>query len=105
MVPQFDNLDPDFTVTENLVVYGRYFGLKDSDIRARIPELLEFAASDPGAGIQRTLPIWEGNPLFTEHSYRSFSADASNQDLLLIQNIKFMIDDFITNFRMILISA
>ncbi|HEX9182696.1 MAG TPA: ATP-binding cassette domain-containing protein [Burkholderiales bacterium] len=43
VVPQFDNLDPDFTVTENLVVYGRYFGLKDSDIRARIPELLEFA--------------------------------------------------------------
>jgi lipooligosaccharide transport system ATP-binding protein len=43
VVPQFDNLDPDFTVTENLVVYGRYFGLNDRDIRARIPELLEFA--------------------------------------------------------------
>src|SRR5664279_1386128 len=25
--PQFDNLDPDFTVAENLIVYGRYFGL------------------------------------------------------------------------------
>ena len=43
VVPQFDNLDPDFTVTENLVVYGRYFGLQDRDIRARIPQLLEFA--------------------------------------------------------------
>jgi lipooligosaccharide transport system ATP-binding protein len=43
VVPQVDNLDPDFTVTENLVVYGRYFGLKDRDIRARIPQLLEFA--------------------------------------------------------------
>jgi lipooligosaccharide transport system ATP-binding protein len=43
VVPQFDNLDPDFTVTENLVVYGRYFGLKARDIRARIPQLLEFA--------------------------------------------------------------
>jgi lipooligosaccharide transport system ATP-binding protein len=43
VVPQFDNLDPDFTVTENLVVYGRYFGLKDRDIRARVPQLLEFA--------------------------------------------------------------
>ena len=43
VVPQFDNLDPDFTVTENLVVYGRYFGLKDREIRARIPQLLEFA--------------------------------------------------------------
>jgi lipooligosaccharide transport system ATP-binding protein len=43
VVPQFDNLDPDFTVAENLVVYGRYFRLKDRDIRARIPQLLEFA--------------------------------------------------------------
>ena len=27
VVPQFDNLDPDFTATENLLVYARYFGL------------------------------------------------------------------------------
>ena len=27
VVPQFDNLDPDFTVAENLLVYGRYFGI------------------------------------------------------------------------------
>lgn len=43
VVPQMDNLDPDFTVAENLLVYGRYFGLKDADIRARIPDLLAFA--------------------------------------------------------------
>jgi lipooligosaccharide transport system ATP-binding protein len=43
VVPQFDNLDPDFTVTENLIVYGRYFGLDDGTIRGRVPELLEFA--------------------------------------------------------------
>ena len=43
VVPQFDNLDPDFTVSENLMVYGRYFTLKEADIRARIPELLDFA--------------------------------------------------------------
>ena len=43
IVPQFDNLDPDFTVTENLVVYGRYFGLRHADIRDRIPDLLDFA--------------------------------------------------------------
>jgi lipooligosaccharide transport system ATP-binding protein len=43
VVPQFDNLDPDFTVAENLVVYGRYFGLDKRDIQARIPQLLEFA--------------------------------------------------------------
>ena len=43
VVPQIDNLDPDFTVRENLLVYGRYFGLPDSLIAARIPALLEFA--------------------------------------------------------------
>ena len=43
VVPQVDNLDPDFTVAENLLVYGRYFGIKDSEIEARIPALLEFA--------------------------------------------------------------
>ncbi len=43
VVPQVDNLDPDFTVAENLLVYGRYFGMKDSEIKARIPMLLEFA--------------------------------------------------------------
>jgi lipooligosaccharide transport system ATP-binding protein len=43
IVPQIDNLDPDFTVTENLLVYGRYFGLADAAVRRRIPGLLEFA--------------------------------------------------------------
>ncbi|MBS1156856.1 MAG: transporter related [Proteobacteria bacterium] len=43
VVPQFDNLDPDFTVSENLMVYGRYFAIKDDEIRARIPGLLDFA--------------------------------------------------------------
>ena len=43
VVPQFDNLDPDFSCAENLLVYGRYFGLHDKVIRARIPRLLEFA--------------------------------------------------------------
>jgi lipooligosaccharide transport system ATP-binding protein len=43
VVPQFDNLDPDFTVAENLLVYGRYFGLSDAHIKSRIPDLLEFA--------------------------------------------------------------
>ncbi len=44
VVPQFDNLDPDFTCAENLRVFGRYFGLKDADVRARIPALLDFAS-------------------------------------------------------------
>jgi len=43
VVPQMDNLDPDFTVAENLLVYGRYFGMSDAAVEARLPELLEFA--------------------------------------------------------------
>jgi len=43
VVPQMDNLDPDFTVAENLLVYGRYFGMQDAEIEARIPALLDFA--------------------------------------------------------------
>jgi lipooligosaccharide transport system ATP-binding protein len=43
VVPQFDNLDPDFTCFENLLVYGRYFGLTDTQIHERIPSLLAFA--------------------------------------------------------------
>jgi lipooligosaccharide transport system ATP-binding protein len=43
VVPQQDNLDPDFTVTENLEVYGRYFGIDRARLATRIPQLLEFA--------------------------------------------------------------
>jgi lipooligosaccharide transport system ATP-binding protein len=43
VVPQFDNLDPDFTVAENLMVYGRYFGMPPRAIQERIGPLLEFA--------------------------------------------------------------
>ncbi len=44
VVPQIDNLDPDFTVAENLMVYGRYFGMTDVAIKERMPGLLEFAS-------------------------------------------------------------
>jgi len=43
VVPQFDNLDPDFSVTENLVVYGCYFGIPGRAMRERVPPLLDFA--------------------------------------------------------------
>ena len=43
VVPQSDTLDPDFTVYENLLVFGRYFGQDDAVTQRRIPELLEFA--------------------------------------------------------------
>ena len=43
VVPQTDSLDPDFTVRENLLTYGRYFGLNRAEMAARIPALLAFA--------------------------------------------------------------
>jgi lipooligosaccharide transport system ATP-binding protein len=44
VVPQLDNLDPDFTVSENLFVFGRYFGLSRADIEPRLDWLLQFSS-------------------------------------------------------------
>ncbi len=66
IVSQFDSLDPDFSCAENLLVFGRYFGMKDSLIRERIPKLLEFAAltskadaklSELSGGMKRRLSL------------------------------------------------
>jgi lipooligosaccharide transport system ATP-binding protein len=43
VVPQQDNLDSELTVSENIFIYGRYFGLSSRFIDKKIPELLEFA--------------------------------------------------------------
>jgi lipooligosaccharide transport system ATP-binding protein len=56
VVPQMDNLDPDFTVVENLRIYGRYFRVPDALLHERIPRLLEFAGlSTRGTSSIRTL--------------------------------------------------
>ncbi|MFP6558764.1 nodulation factor ABC transporter ATP-binding protein NodI [Paraburkholderia sp. B3] len=66
VVPQFDNLDPDFTVRENLLVFGRYFGLSASEARALVAPLLEFArleskadarVSELSGGMRRRLTL------------------------------------------------
>ncbi|HJP45849.1 MAG TPA: ABC transporter ATP-binding protein, partial [Arenicellales bacterium] len=41
IVPQADNLDPDFTVAENLRIYGLYFRLPPATLEQRIPQLLK----------------------------------------------------------------
>ena len=43
VVPQQDTLDNELTVRENLVIYGRYFGLSRAECRRRADELLAFA--------------------------------------------------------------
>jgi len=42
VVPQQDTLDLELTVRENIVIYGRYFGLSRKDLRTRADELLDF---------------------------------------------------------------
>jgi len=43
VVPQQDNLDMQLSVTENLYIYGRYFGLPRKFVKGKIDELLTFA--------------------------------------------------------------
>jgi len=42
IMPQEENLDPDLSVTENLVVYARYFDIRKKDSLRSVRELLEF---------------------------------------------------------------
>ena len=42
--PQEDNLDPDFNVLKNLLVYGRYFGIPGPEVKRRAESLLELVA-------------------------------------------------------------
>jgi lipooligosaccharide transport system ATP-binding protein len=42
VVPQQDTLDMELTVRENIIIYGRYFGLPRDELGQRADELLEF---------------------------------------------------------------
>lgn len=66
VVPQQDNLDTDLSVRDNLIVYGRYFGLPYSFLRPKADLLLEFAqlqekatakVDDLSGGMKRRLTI------------------------------------------------
>ena len=50
VVPQQDNLDAELRVRDNLIMYGRYFGLPYSYLRPKADELLEFAQLSDKAG-------------------------------------------------------
>ena len=69
VVPQKDLLDRELNVWENLMVYGRYFGLSRKWLKVKIEELLDFAqlkekrnarADDLSGGMQRRLAIARG---------------------------------------------
>ena len=66
VVPQADNLDPDFSVAENLAIYASYFGIPRAEVAPRIERLLAFAAlterrdartDSLSGGMQRRLTI------------------------------------------------
>ena len=66
VVPQSDNLDTELRVRDNLIVYGRYFGLPSALVRRRADELLAFAqledkakakVDDLSGGMKRRLTI------------------------------------------------
>jgi lipooligosaccharide transport system ATP-binding protein len=66
VVPQQDNLDVEITVRDNLIVYGRYFGLPIHFLRGKADELIEFAqlgekvktkVDDLSGGMKRRLTI------------------------------------------------
>jgi lipooligosaccharide transport system ATP-binding protein len=52
VVPQQDTLDNELTVRENLLIYGRYFGLSREECRRRADELLDFAQLSERQGDQ-----------------------------------------------------
>lgn len=52
VVPQEDNLDPELTVLENLLVYGSYFQIKKEEARERAAEVLEFMELVEKAGTE-----------------------------------------------------
>ena len=56
VVPQQDTLDNELTVRENLIIYGRYFGLPRAECARRADELLEFVQlSDRGKDLVEPL--------------------------------------------------
>ncbi|TML84074.1 MAG: ABC transporter ATP-binding protein [Actinobacteria bacterium] len=66
VVPQQDTLDSELTVRENILIYGRYFGLARADLREKAAQLLDFVqlserADDPveplSGGMKRRLTI------------------------------------------------
>lgn len=51
------------------------------------PEVLEFQAADPLAPYRTLVPQWADPPPFSEHSYRTFTADGPRGDFLLMNNV------------------
>lgn len=53
------------------------------------PQLLRWPLAQLEAAPETILPVWEGTPTFTEHSYRSLAADGATGELVILQNIDY----------------
>ncbi len=51
------------------------------------PVVLEFDPDSVGQSPRCHLPVWDGSPAFSEHSYRTFVADGERSEIFLMQNI------------------
>ncbi len=51
------------------------------------PRILQFDANNIKNPYKIIKPVWDGEPEFTEHSYRSFAVDGPRGELILFQNI------------------
>ncbi|MHB8972805.1 MAG: hypothetical protein ACYC3X_19890 [Pirellulaceae bacterium] len=51
------------------------------------PQMLRWKAADTTVAPETILPVWDGAPEFSEHSYRSLAADGSRGELILLQNV------------------
>jgi len=63
------------------------------------PEILQFSLKFPDRMEETLLPKWQGQPKFTEHSYRSFAADGVHRELILFQNIGYTHTEWAFNDR------
>lgn len=68
------------TVNPSLSEPGTIFGYAQ-------PQVLKFSIDNPTLPAKTILPKWEGEPDFTEHSYRNISCDGLNNEMILFNNI------------------
>ncbi len=68
------------SVNPTLTESGAYNGPSD-------PQILQFDARHPDKPYKVLRPVWEDEPPFTEHSYRTFVTDGRNGEMILFQNI------------------
>ena len=79
-VARIGNGDLLVTANPTLAEPGQYSGPAE-------PAVFRFDTADIKAPPTRELPVWRDDPAFTEHSYRTVTADGDNGEVLYMQNV------------------